>query len=73
MYAICTTEGILKPFKELLKMEDGKNAGSCDVCEQDFQNEVNELVDNVENHSRQQYEEKEREVEDAFGTRGDRY
>ncbi|MCD8174325.1 MAG: hypothetical protein LUD76_12920, partial [Alistipes sp.] len=52
-------------------MEDRNNNGSCDACEQDFMNEVNELVDNVENHSKQQYEEKEREVEDAFGNKGD--
>ncbi|MCC8018593.1 MAG: hypothetical protein LIO85_02310 [Rikenellaceae bacterium] len=52
-------------------MEDRNNNGSCDVCEQDFLNEVNELVDNVENHSKQQYEEKEHEVEDAFGNKGD--
>lgn len=68
MYAICIIRVNL--FKRKT-MEDRNNNGSCDVCEQDFLNEVNELVDNVENHSKQQYEEKEHEVEDAFGNKGD--
>ncbi|MCC8035219.1 MAG: hypothetical protein LIO77_04705 [Rikenellaceae bacterium] len=55
-------------------MEERKNNGPvCDQCQQDFKEEIKELVDNVENHSQREYEEKKEEIESAFGSEGNRY
>ena len=39
---------------------------TCTPCEQNFEDNINELVDQVEDYTRKDRMRKEREVEDAF-------
>ena len=39
---------------------------TCTPCEQNFENKVNELVDQVEDYTHKDRIQKEREVEEAF-------
>ncbi|MCD7970820.1 MAG: hypothetical protein LUF87_10770 [Alistipes sp.] len=50
-------------------MEEKKDlSADFESRKQELLDEVNELVDNVENHSHKQHMEKKQEVEAAFGT-----
>ncbi len=44
---------------------------TCTPCEQNFENKVNELVDQVEDYTKKDHMQKEREVEDAFASDGE--
>ena len=43
-----------------------ENCNTCDPCEENFWNEVKEIVDNVKNFTKNDNEEKKKEVQDAF-------
>ena len=43
-----------------------ENCNTCDPCEENFWNEVKEIVDNVKNYTKKDHEEKKEEVQDAF-------
>ncbi|MBC5616265.1 MULTISPECIES: hypothetical protein [Alistipes] len=43
-----------------------ENCNTCDPCEENFWNEVKEIVDNVKNYTKKDHEEKKKEVQDAF-------
>ena len=43
-----------------------ENCNTCDPCEENFWNEVKEIVDNVKNYTKNDHEEKKKEVQDAF-------
>ena len=43
-----------------------ENCNTCDPCEENFWNEVKEIVDNVKNYTKKDHEEKKKEVKDAF-------
>lgn len=43
-----------------------KKPQTCDSCETDFLNEIDELVDNVENRSKEGHMKKQEELDKAF-------
>lgn len=63
LYAICTGKGnrITSNDKNYERRQT-----SCTPCEQNFEDNINELVDQVEDYTRKDRMRKEREVEEAF-------
>lgn len=50
-----------------------KNAGDsgcCDTCNDDFQRNIENIVDEVKGYTGKDHDRKRREVEDAYGTDG---
>lgn len=50
--------------------ESKEKTGCCDPCEQQFREEVDELVENVKGYTRKDHREKKEEVKDAFASDG---
>lgn len=52
--------------------KDQEKKGGCCSCEQDFRNEVNELVNEVDGYTHKDHEEKKKEVKAAFEEKNDK-
>lgn len=61
---VCILQGNVRNMPKFVPMENKET--TCTPCEQNFEDNINELVDQVEDYTRKDRMRKEREVEEAF-------